>query len=214
MPSSRRYVTSSHSRVLYAHTPDRKTQILKKGELQVGEKEREHDLSSLRKEIATLVSQKCVDPSTQRPYPVGVIDKAMTESGFSVQQGKTAKSQVSACIKTLQEKSELPIERAKMRVKVTIAQKNGKQVEESVREKVKEGAEKIDVDELTEAGWEVVSPCSCLVVRLECANRMWKVLLIDPGQFRVINEVLQKECKGRGRIETLDFAATAAPAAT
>ena len=69
-------------------------QILKKGELQVGEKEREHDLSSTRKEIATLVAEKCVDPATQRPYPVGVIDKAMTEAGFSVKQGKTAKSQV------------------------------------------------------------------------------------------------------------------------
>jgi ribosome maturation protein SDO1 len=38
-------------------------------------------------------------------------------------------------------------------------------------------------------------------------------MLIDPGQFRVINEILQKECKGRGRIETLTFAATAAATA-
>ncbi len=63
--------------------------------MQVGEKERDHDLSSLRREIATLVAEKCVDPATQRPYPVGVIDKVMTEVGFSVRQGKTAKSQVS-----------------------------------------------------------------------------------------------------------------------
>ena len=63
--------------------------------MQVGEKEREHDLASLRKEIATLVAEKCVDPATQRPYSVGIIDKAMTEAGFSVKQGKSAKSQVS-----------------------------------------------------------------------------------------------------------------------
>lgn len=68
-------------------------QILKKGELQVGEKEREHDISSLRKELATLVAEKCVDPE-QRPYPVGMIDKAMTEAGYSVKTNKTAKSQV------------------------------------------------------------------------------------------------------------------------
>jgi len=68
-------------------------QILKKGELQVGEKEREHDISSLRKELATLVAEKCVDPSTQRPYAVGMIDKAMTEAGYSVKTNKTAKSQ-------------------------------------------------------------------------------------------------------------------------
>ena len=35
-----------------------------------------------------------------------------------------------------------------------------------------------------------------------------QVLLIDPGQFRILNELLQKECKG-GKIETLTFAATA-----
>lgn len=34
-------------------------------------------------------------------------------------------------------------------------------------------------------------------------------MLIEPGQFKVINELLQKECKGKGRIETLLFAATA-----
>ena len=34
-------------------------------------------------------------------------------------------------------------------------------------------------------------------------------MLIDPGQFRVINDLLQKECKGRGRLETMTFTATA-----
>lgn len=34
-------------------------------------------------------------------------------------------------------------------------------------------------------------------------------MLIDPGQLRVLNELLQKECKNRGHIETLTFAATA-----
>lgn len=37
-----------------------------------------------------------------------------------------------------------------------------------------------------------------------------QTMLIDPGQFRVLNELLQKECKGRGRIETMTFAATGA----
>lgn len=69
-------------------------QILKKGEVQVGEKERDHDLTSLRKEIATLVAEKCVDPATQRPYPVGMIEKAMAEAGYSVKPNKNAKSQV------------------------------------------------------------------------------------------------------------------------
>ncbi|KAL4254547.1 SDO1/SBDS family protein [Abortiporus biennis] len=162
-------------------------EILKKGELQVGEKEREHDLSSIRREIATLVAEKCVDPSTQRPYPVGMIEKAMNEAGFSVQQGKNAKSQVSACIKLLQTDSTLPIQRARMRVRITMPVADGNRL----REQIIKGAEKIEEDQMGEQQWDAI-------------------MLIDPGQFRVINDLLQKECKGKGRLETMAFAATAA----
>jgi len=36
-----------------------------------------------------------------------------------------------------------------------------------------------------------------------------QTMLIDPAQFRVINELMQKGCKGRWRVETVAFAATA-----
>ncbi|KAG6837221.1 hypothetical protein H0H93_013089 [Arthromyces matolae] len=160
-------------------------EILKKGEVQVGEKERDHDLTSLRKEIATLVAEKCVDPTTQRPYPVGMIEKAMAEAGFSIKQNKTAKSQVSECIKQLQSDSTLPIQRARMRVRVTMPTADSKRL----REKIVEGAEKVEDDETGQEEWEVI-------------------MLIDPSQFRVITDILQKECKGRGRIETMTFSAT------
>jgi ribosome maturation protein SDO1 len=68
---------------------------LKKGELQVGDKERAHDLENLWKEIANQVTEKCVDSTSQRPYTVGMIEKGMIEAGFSVKIGKSAKSQVS-----------------------------------------------------------------------------------------------------------------------
>ncbi|KAF7437352.1 hypothetical protein PC9H_004191 [Pleurotus ostreatus] len=161
-------------------------EILKKGEVQVGEKERDHDLTSLRKEIATLVSEKCVDPKTQTPYPVGMIEKAMNEAGFSVKQNKTAKSQVSECIKLIQTASTLPIQRTRMRIRVSMPPAEG----QKLREKILEGAEKVEEDETTDIEWKAI-------------------LLIDPSQFRIINELLQKECKGKGRIETMSFAATA-----
>ena len=127
-------------------------QILQKGEVQVGEKEREHDLSSVRREIATLVAEKCVDPSTQRPYPVGVIDKAMTEAGFSVKPGKSAKAQVSECIKLLQAHSQLPIQRARMRVRVSVPAADV----ERVKEKVLGSAEAVEKDEQAGDEWETV----------------------------------------------------------
>ncbi|KAH9177016.1 Shwachman-Bodian-diamond syndrome protein [Lactarius sanguifluus] len=104
-------------------TDDRNTiarEILEKGEVQVGDKEREHDIAALRREIATLVAEKCVDPATQAPYSVSIIEKAMSEAGYSVRANKNAKSQVSECIKMLQSDSTLPIERAKMRIRVVV----------------------------------------------------------------------------------------------
>ncbi|KAG9314689.1 hypothetical protein JVU11DRAFT_5495 [Chiua virens] len=160
-------------------------EILKKGELQVGEKEREHDLASLRKEIATLVAEKCVDPATQHPYPVGIIEKAMTEAGVSVKMGKNAKSQVSETLRLIQSGSKLPIQRARMRVRVTVPATDG----EGLEERIKTAAEQIEREDKGE---------------------MWEyVMLIDPPQFKTLADLLQKECKGRGRLETLTFAATA-----
>lgn len=70
-------------------------EILKKGELQVGEKERSHELDQVRREIATLVAEKCVDPETQRPHTVTMIEKAMNQIHFATHLNKSAKSQAS-----------------------------------------------------------------------------------------------------------------------
>ncbi|EIM83417.1 Shwachman-Bodian-diamond syndrome protein [Stereum hirsutum FP-91666 SS1] len=161
-------------------------EILNKGDLQIGEKEREHDLTSLRREIATLVAEKCVDPATQTPHSVGIIEKAMNEAGFSVRANKNAKSQVSECIKLLQTNSTLPIQRARMRIRVSIPSAD----EARLRGKILEGVEKVEREGPDGDEWSTT-------------------LLIDPSHFRTITDLLNKECKGKGRIETIAFAATA-----
>jgi hypothetical protein len=65
----------------------------------VGDKERSHELSSTFREIATFVAERCVDPSSKRPYTVGLIEKAMHDSHYSIKTGKSAKSQVSTAEK-------------------------------------------------------------------------------------------------------------------
>ncbi|KAG8882809.1 hypothetical protein FRB97_007743 [Tulasnella sp. 331] len=164
-------------------------EILKKGEIQLGEKEREHASSNTLKEIATLVAEKCVDPITQRPYPVGMIEKAMSEAGFSLKPGKTTKSQVLECIKLLQSNSTLPIQRARMRVRVTMPMKDGKRLKDAVLET----AEKVEENDFAGDEWEAI-------------------MVIDPGQFKVLNELIQSDTalKGKGRVETLSMAAGAA----
>lgn len=75
--------------------PDIILEILKKGELQVGEKERSQQLSSLYKDISTIVSEKCINPESKRPYPVTTIEKCLADLHFSVNPNKNAKQQVS-----------------------------------------------------------------------------------------------------------------------
>jgi ribosome maturation protein SDO1 len=41
---------------------------LEKGELQVGEKERNNQLENLSKDIANLIVERTVNPETKRPY--------------------------------------------------------------------------------------------------------------------------------------------------
>ena len=69
-------------------------QILAKGELQVSEKERHSQLESSVREIATTVADKTVNPDTNRPYTVTMIEKAMKDIHFSVHPNKNSKQQV------------------------------------------------------------------------------------------------------------------------
>jgi ribosome maturation protein Sdo1 len=80
----------------------------------------------------------------------------MNEAGYSVKQGKTAKSQVSEVIRALQEKSTLPIQRARMRIRVVVPN----EYLDAVKEKITQAAETIE-DEKTGEEWESVSlPCT------------------------------------------------------
>ncbi|OAA43151.1 UPF0023 family protein [Metarhizium rileyi] len=52
-------------------------EILKKGELQVGEKERAAQLERVHNEVISIVASKLVDPRTKRVYTSGMIEKAL-----------------------------------------------------------------------------------------------------------------------------------------
>ncbi|KAF4977377.1 hypothetical protein FZEAL_6089 [Fusarium zealandicum] len=52
-------------------------EILKKGEMQVGEKERAAQLERVHNEVVGIVASKLVDPRTKRVYTSGMIDKAL-----------------------------------------------------------------------------------------------------------------------------------------
>ena len=91
-----------------------------------------------------------------------------------------------------------------MRVRVTMPTADGKRL----REKILEGAQTVENDEMGQDEWELVSSLWTRSTSF-FSDPILQIMLIDPGQFRVINELLQKECKGRGRIETMTMSATA-----
>lgn len=109
----------------------------------------------------------------------------MTEAGFSIKTGKNAKAQVGLvacsrthaltsstqvleCIKHLQSNSTLPIQRARMRVRITMPAKDGKRL----KEQITQGADKIEDEDWGEE-WEVVSlMLSMICTTLTLANRL------------------------------------------
>lgn len=75
--------------------------ILAKGELQVSDKERQAQLETMFRDIATIVSEKCINPETRRPYTVNLIERAMKDIHYSVNTNKNSKQQVKihfACV--------------------------------------------------------------------------------------------------------------------
>ena len=105
-------------------------QILAKGELQVSDKERQSQFDSMFRDIATTVADKCVNPESKRPYTVGVIERAMKDIHYSVKPTKSTKQQALEVIRLL--KPTMEIERAKMRLRVTLPSREARKVREKI----------------------------------------------------------------------------------
>ncbi|BEJ08520.1 hypothetical protein CcaverHIS641_0506140 [Cutaneotrichosporon cavernicola] len=158
--------------------------ILRKGELQVNNLERGAQLASLSREIATMVTEMTVDPTTGRKHTVGMVEKAMAELGYSVRGDKTAKAQALDLIRQLGADSILPVQRVRMRVRITMPAKDGKRVKDKVVALIDE-VEEEDIG----AEWEAI-------------------VRVDPGAFRAINELVSNESKGKGRVESMGSVST------
>lgn len=155
-------------------------EILSKGELQVSDKERHSQLDSLFKDIATTVSDKCVNPESNRPYPVSMIEKAMKDIHFSVKPNRNAKQQALDVIPLLKES--IPLERASMRIKIVFTGKEAKKL----KDKIVKICTTIEEDD-----WD--------------NGTVTLVGLIDPGQYRIIDDMLREDTKGTGTLELLNL---------
>lgn len=154
-------------------------QILAKGELQVSDKERQSQLETMFRDIATIVAEKCVNPETKRPYTVSLIERAMKDIHYSVKPNKSTKQQALEVIRQLKET--MQIQRAHMRLRLVLPAKEAKKLKEKLKPLL-QVVESEDFDEELEM-----------------------VCLVDPGYYREIDELIRCETKGRGSLEVLSL---------
>ena len=60
----------------------------------MSDKERAQHLENTFKEIATIISGKCINPETKRQYTITMIEQAMKDIHYSVNPNRNAKQQV------------------------------------------------------------------------------------------------------------------------
>ena len=69
--------------------------------LKVSERERQVTLDSKFHEIVQLVTEKTVNPETQRPYPIASIEQALRDAHFAIKNHRNSKQQALEAIKLL-----------------------------------------------------------------------------------------------------------------
>jgi ribosome maturation protein SDO1 len=106
--------------------------ILEKGVLQVSDLERSQQSENTQREVATWVANNCVHPTSQRPYTIPQIRQAMREAEFAVHPTRSVKRQYLDCIKLLQSKHILPIQRAKMQLQLLYPVEQHSQVDNAL----------------------------------------------------------------------------------
>lgn len=131
------------------------------------------------RDIATIVTDNCVNPQNQRPYTVTMIEKAMQDLHLSVNPKRSSKSQALDVIKQLQEKQILPIQRAQMRIRLTLPQtKEAKKL----REKLHPMMTSIEDEDFDAGEYELVSELYKMMVTscidgsfIDCIGGSWQI---------------------------------------
>ena len=157
--------------------------ILAEGELQVSDKERKLEFDTIFRDVASVLSEKCVNPETNRPYTISVLERALRDVHFSVDPRRPAKAQALEALTSLKER--FPIERARMRLRIVVPL--------DIRE---------ELDELMSSYSATIEEQDLLgtnMILLSC--------LIDPGAFRKAHALVQSGGQG-GRVEVISLAAS------
>ena len=166
--------------------------ILAEGDVQVSDRERETEAAALFKDVAAAVAARCVHPGTGRPYTATAVERALRGAGAALDPKRPAKAQALEAIGLLV-RAGLPIERARMRLRVSAPAAGAREVSAAL---ASVGAV-VESTDLSLDGADVAITC-----------------LADPGAFRAITAAVGAGGSAEGgRVEVLSVAAVDAGAA-
>ena len=156
--------------------------ILDKGQIQVSDMERNATLENTAKEIANYIATKCVHPVSNRPYTVNQIRDAMKKAEISVQptSARSVKQQFLDCVKVIQQKKILEIQRAKMELAIVLPSfENG---DDELR---------VEREELQESIIALLQEEAKAIIE-EIVNLQRILFLIDPSAYRVVDGIAKE----------------------
>jgi len=155
--------------------------ILQDGQLQVSDKERQVELENRVRDVAGILSEKCINPKSKKPYTIGVLERALKDIHFSADPKKPAKLQAVETLPLLQ--AQFPIERAQMQLRVVVPASSSQDFQALLaRRRAVVTEQSIEGDDLV----------------VECC--------IDPGAYRELNGFVADEGQ-RGRLDVVSLAA-------
>ena len=211
-------------------------EILQKGELQVGEKERQAGLENVKREVVGWVAERVVDPKTKRVYTPGMIEKALDMLSAQAGQQASAKKDEHASgtstpatgengeskgkakaapvwtgvVTTKDAKSQ-----ALLAIKALIAHQPIPVARARMRLRItcptsitKQGVKAAEGEE--KATGTVKDKILSYVEQVESqdtAGSEWEVVgFVEPGAYKTLTEFISTQTKGKARAEVLDMA--------
>eukprot|EP00697_Spironema_sp_BW2_P012394 gnl/Spiro4/28634_TR14170_c0_g1_i1.p1 gnl/Spiro4/28634_TR14170_c0_g1~~gnl/Spiro4/28634_TR14170_c0_g1_i1.p1 ORF type:complete len:276 (+),score=55.99 gnl/Spiro4/28634_TR14170_c0_g1_i1:48-830(+) len=154
-------------------------EILAKGTLQVSDKERANVTETIFRDIVNVLIDQCIDSETRRPFPPGLVERALKDIHYNPHPTRSAKVQAFEALRMLQDQRVLPIQRAQMRISIMCPIADARTLKA-----------KLPQLEPESETWDDVWHC---------------IALVDPGAFRGLGELVTSETRGRGRVELLNL---------
>ncbi|KAF8563751.1 hypothetical protein P879_09628 [Paragonimus westermani] len=153
--------------------------ILEQGELHLTEKERSVEQQSLFRDVAKIVSERCVNPETNRAYTVTMIEKMMKDCHISLKANKTAKQHALEVVKQLRSTDGFKIAPSMMEVVISI--------DSTVVDQIKDRLVQLCKDVLRQG--------------LANGGHYDLVVAVEPQNYGTIEALLHSEIKGKYCIE-------------